>query len=114
MLAVSPMTTKTLSHYEILAPIGEGGMGVVYRAVDVRLGRPVAIKLLRHDGAISEESRKRFVHEARAASALNHPHIVTIYDIGQDKGVDFIAMDTSRARRWPSCLPATDCRLRTA
>jgi eukaryotic-like serine/threonine-protein kinase len=93
MLAVSPMTTKTLSHYEILAPIGEGGMGVVYRAVDVRLGRPVAIKLLRHDGAISEESRKRFVHEARAASALNHPHIVTIYDIGQDKGVDFIAME---------------------
>jgi serine/threonine protein kinase len=63
MLAVSPMTTKTLSHYELLAPIGEGGMGVVYRGVDVRLGRPVAIKLLRHDGAISEESRKRFVHE---------------------------------------------------
>ncbi len=93
MLAVSPMTTKTLSHYEILAPIGEGGMGVVYRAVDVRLGRPVALKLLRHDGAISEERRKRFVHEARAASALNHPHIVTIYDIGQDQGVDFIAME---------------------
>jgi eukaryotic-like serine/threonine-protein kinase len=93
MLAVSPMTTKTLSHYEILTPIGEGGMGVVYRAVDLRLGRPVALKLLRQDGAISEESRKRFVHEARAASALNHPHIVTIYDIGQDQGVDFIAME---------------------
>jgi eukaryotic-like serine/threonine-protein kinase len=87
------MTTKTLSHYDILAPIGEGGMGIVYRAVDTRLGRPVAVKLLRHDGAISEESRKRFVHEARAASALNHPHIITIYDIGQDQGVDFIAME---------------------
>jgi eukaryotic-like serine/threonine-protein kinase len=87
------MVTKTLSHYEILAPIGEGGMGIVYRAVDTRLGRPVAVKLLRHDEAISAESRKRFVHEARAASALNHPHIITIYDIGQDNGVDFIAME---------------------
>ena len=87
------MITKTISHYEILAPIGEGGMGVVYRALDTRLGRPVAVKLLRHDGAISGESRKRFVQEARAASALNHPHIVTIYDIGQDEGVDFIAME---------------------
>ncbi len=81
------MITKTISHYEILAPIGEGGMGVVYRAVDTRLGRPVAVKLLRSDGAIDGESRKRFVHEARAASALNHPHIITIYDIGQDAGV---------------------------
>ena len=80
------MITKTISHYEILAPIGEGGMGVVYRAVDTRLGRPVAVKLLRRDGAIDGESRKRFVQEARAASALNHPHIITIYDIGQDAG----------------------------
>ena len=92
-LAVWPMMTKTLSHYEIVAPIGEGGVGVVYRAVDTRLGRPVAIKLLRHDGTISAESKRRFVHEARAASALNHPHIITIYDIGQDGGVDFIAME---------------------
>ena len=68
-------------------------MGVVYRAVDTRLGRPVAVKLLRHDGVIDAERRKRFVQEARAASALNHPHIVTIYDIGQDGGVDFIAME---------------------
>ena len=87
------MTTKTVSHYEILAPIGEGGMGVVYRALDTRLGRPVALKLLRRDGVIDTERRKRFVQEARAASALNHPHIVTIYDIGQDEGVDFIAME---------------------
>jgi len=91
--AVWPMTTKTISHYEILAPIGEGGMGVVYRALDTRLGRPVALKLIRPDGPIDGESRKRFVQEARAASALNHPHIVTIHDIGQDQGVDFIAME---------------------
>jgi serine/threonine protein kinase/Tol biopolymer transport system component len=87
------MTTKTIAHYEILAPIGEGGMGVVYRALDTRLGRPVAVKLLRPEGVVDAESRKRFVQEAKAASALNHPHIITIYDIGQAEGVDFIAME---------------------
>jgi serine/threonine protein kinase/dipeptidyl aminopeptidase/acylaminoacyl peptidase len=87
------MASKTIAHYELLSPIGEGGMGVVYRAVDTRLGRPVAIKLLRHDGVIDAERRRRFVQEARTASALNHPHIVTIHDIGQDGGVDFIAME---------------------
>ncbi len=91
--AFEPMITKTISHYEILSPLGEGGMGVVYRAVDSRLGRPVAIKLLRTEKAIDAESRKRFVQEARAASALNHPHIITIYDIGDDAGIDFIAME---------------------
>lgn len=87
------MTTKTISHYEILEPIGEGGMGLVYRAIDTRLGRPVAVKLLRSDVVMSEERRKRFVHEARAASALNHPHIITIYDIGRDGDADFMAME---------------------
>src|SRR5687767_11249593 len=93
MMPAATMISKTVAHYELLSPIGEGGMGVVYRAVDTRLGRPVAVKLLRHDGAIDGERKKRFVQEARAASALNHPHIVTIYDIGQDAGVDFIAME---------------------
>jgi serine/threonine protein kinase len=87
------MTTKTLSHYELLEPLGEGGMGTVYRAVDTRLGRPVAVKVLRGEAAFNAESRKRFIQEARAASGLNHPHIITIYDIGQDEGVDFIAME---------------------
>ena len=93
MMPVVTMASKTIAHYELLSPIGEGGMGVVYRAVDTRLGRPVAVKLLRHDGTIDGGRRKRFVQEARAASALNHPHIVTIYDIGQDASVDFIAME---------------------
>src|SRR4029453_19371055 len=93
MVIVRPMVTKTISHYEILAPIGEGGMGVVYRAVDTRLGRPVALKLLQHERLINTESRTRFIQEARAASALNHPPIITIYDIGQDLGIDFIAME---------------------
>ena len=68
-------------------------MGTVYRAVDTRLDRPVAVKLLREESTASNENKKRFVQEAKAASALNHPHIVTIYDIGQDQGVRFIAME---------------------
>ena len=92
------VVTKTLSHYELLEPLGEGGMGTVFRAVDTRLGRPVAVKVLRGEAALNDESRKRFVQEAKAASGLNHPHIVTIYDIGQDQGVDFIAMDPTRSR----------------
>ena len=99
--AAWPMITKTISHYEILAPIGEGGMGVVYRAVDTRLGRPVAVKLLRPDGAIHGESRKRFVQEARAASALNHPHIITIYESGRPRAPTSSRWSTSRARRLP-------------
>jgi Tol biopolymer transport system component len=87
------MTTKVISHYEILETIGEGGMGIVYRAVDTRLNRPVAVKLLRPEGAVSTERRQRFTHEAKAASALNHPHIITIYDIGRDGDIDFIAME---------------------
>jgi serine/threonine protein kinase/Tol biopolymer transport system component len=87
------MMTTTISHYEIVGPLGEGGMGTVHRAVDTHLGRPVAIKLLHAELAASSESRKRFVQEARAASALNHPHIVTIYDIGRDRDVDFIVME---------------------
>jgi eukaryotic-like serine/threonine-protein kinase len=106
------MTTKTISHYEILAPIGEGGMGVVYRALDTRLGRPVAVKLLRHDGVITSESRKRFVQEARAASALNHPHIITIYEIGQDQDVDFIAMEYLAGQSLAHLIGHSGLRLR--
>jgi serine/threonine protein kinase len=87
------MISRTISHYEILDRLGEGGMGTVYRAVDTRLDRPVAVKLLREESTASNENKRRFVQEAKAASALNHPHIVTIYDIGQDQGVHFIAME---------------------
>jgi eukaryotic-like serine/threonine-protein kinase len=86
------MITKTISHYEILEAIGEGAMGLVYRGFDTRLGRPVAVKLLRPE-TVSEERRKRFIHEAKAASALNHPNIITIYDIGRDGDADFMAME---------------------
>ena len=87
------MIGRVVSHYEILAKLGEGGMGVLYKARDSRLDRLVALKILRPDKVKDPERRRRFVQEARAASALNHPHIVTVYDIGETDGVHFIAME---------------------
>ncbi|HYX20171.1 MAG TPA: serine/threonine-protein kinase, partial [Thermoanaerobaculia bacterium] len=81
-----------LGPYEILSPLGAGGMGEVYRARDARLGRDVAIKILPPELAANEERLKRFEKEARSASALSHPNIVTVHDIGTD-GVSWIAME---------------------
>src|ERR1700687_3351213 len=82
-----------LRPYEILAPLGAGGMGEVYRARDARLGREVAIKLLPEAVASDPDRLFRFEQEARAASALNPPNIVTIYDVGQVDSVSYIAME---------------------
>lgn len=87
------MIGQALGHYRIEAKLGEGGMGVVYRAFDSHLERPVAIKVLRTDANTSPERRRRFQQEAKAASALNHPNIVHIYDIGSSGGTDYIAME---------------------
>jgi eukaryotic-like serine/threonine-protein kinase len=87
-----------LGPYEILAPLGSGGMGEVYKARDVHLGREVAIKTIASKRAVNDERRQRFLQEARAASALNHPGIVTIYDISRSGEVDYIVMEYVRGR----------------
>jgi eukaryotic-like serine/threonine-protein kinase len=84
---------RTLSQYRITAAIGAGGMGEVYRASDSRLGRDVAIKVLPAATAADPDRRKRFEQEARAASALNHPNILTVYDIGESDGMTYMAME---------------------
>jgi tetratricopeptide (TPR) repeat protein/TolB-like protein/predicted Ser/Thr protein kinase len=84
---------RTLSHYRIVSLLGSGGMGVVYRAIDMRLGRPVALKLIVQDDARDPYSRRRFAREARAASLLNHPNIVSIHDVGEEDGVSFLVME---------------------
>ena len=86
------MIGQTISHYKILSKLGEGGMGVVYKAEDTKLKREVAIKFLPHHIAASEEERKRFKIEAQAAAALNHPHIATMYNIEEVDDEMFIVI----------------------
>ena len=80
----------TLGPYQVTAKIGEGGMGEVYKANDTRLDRTVAIKVLPEHLAESPERKVRFEREAKAISQLNHPHICTLYDVGEQDGIDFI------------------------
>src|SRR5262245_2197859 len=95
-----------LGPYQIVAPLGAGGMGEVYRAHDARLGRDVAVKTLPAGLAATPERRARFEQEARAASALHHPNIITILDIGEDGGVAWIAMELVEGKTLRELLAA--------
>ena len=93
------MVGKTISHYEITEKLGEGGMGVVYKARDTRLGRGVAIKV------VNAEFTQRFEREARAISALNHPHICTLHDVGEHEGAPYLVMEYIEGKPLKGPLP---------
>src|SRR5215212_9756287 len=82
-----------LGPYEIIALLGRGGMGEVYRATDTRVARTVAVKVLLPEAAAQPERRQRFEREARAVARLNHPHICTLFDVGQQDNLEFLVME---------------------
>src|SRR2546423_1847122 len=91
-MKAKPQVT-TIAHYRIIEPLGSGGMGAVYKAHDEKLHRVVALKVLPPDAIMQEDRRRRFLQEARAASALNHPHILTVYEVGEADGKPYMVME---------------------
>jgi serine/threonine protein kinase len=105
------MVGRTISHYEILDKLGEGGMGVVYKAKDTHLDRFVAIKVLPPEKIANPERKRRFTQEAKAASALNHPNIITIHDIDEADGVYFMSMEFVAGKPLSGLIPRQSMRL---
>ncbi len=108
------MIETKLAHYVITGKLGEGGMGVVYEAIDGHLDRAIALKVLPHDAVTNSSRKQRFVQEAKSASALNHPHIITIYDIGSADGIYYIAMELIRGTTLEGVLSRGKLRLSDA
>src|ERR1700674_4603705 len=108
------MTGRTLAHYQIVEKLGEGGMGVVWKARDTHLDRFVALKVLPSDKLADPERKRRFVQEAKSASALNHPNIVTIYDIGSEDQCDYLAMEFVDGKTLDQLTPRDGLRLSDA
>ena len=108
------MIGQTISHYEIRDKLGEGGMGVVYKAFDSHLDRVVAVKVLPTEKLADANRKRRFALEAKAASALNHPNIITIYDINSTDEIDFIVMEFVAGRTLDTCIPRRGLRLNEA
>ena len=106
------MIGQTIGHYQVLEQLGEGGMGVVYKARDTRLERLVAIKVLPTDRMSDPERKQRFIQEAKAASALNHPNIITIHDIASDDGTDYMVMEYVAGRTLGQMIPRKGLPLR--
>jgi len=106
------MIGSRLGAYEVLAKLGEGGMGEVYRARDTRLDREVALKTLLPGRGLDDDARRRFAQEARAASSLNHPNIVTVFDVGSDRGIEFIAMELVPGQSLDQRIPRAGMNVR--
>src|SRR5689334_11321604 len=105
---------KTISHYRVVSRLGAGGMGVVYRAHDDRLGRDLALKILPCDMMKDDSARSRLLNEARASASLNHAHIAQVYDVGQDQGHMFFAMELVEGKTLREMIPRGGLPLSTA